>query len=242
MENIEGFYMLKVENLTLKRGDRTILRRIKFTVKAGEVYGIIGPNGAGKSSLAYAIMGCSGYQPNEGKIVFDGKDITNLPIWQRARLGITLAWQEPARFEGITVEDYLLLLGMEKDRKQAEEALKRVLLEPKEYLKRKVDKNLSGGERKRVELAAVFAMRPRLAILDEPDSGIDIISLDRIIGLVYDLKKMGTAVLLITHRADVAKIAERAALIGEGYLVKEGPSQDVVEYFENRCLVCPKFR
>ena len=234
--------MLRIQDLTLKRGGRTILRKINLTVKAGEIYGILGPNGAGKSSLAYAIMGCDGYQSNEGKIIFEGQEITNLPIWQRAKLGITLAWQEPARFEGITVEDYLLLGAKEKNRLELEEALQKVLLEPKEYLKRKVDKTLSGGERKRIELAAILAMRPRLAILDELDSGIDILALDRIIGSIRDLRERDTTVILITHQADVAKIAEQAALIGEGYLVKEGSSQDVVEYFEKKCLPCPKFR
>jgi Fe-S cluster assembly ATP-binding protein len=239
---MEGFNMLRIQDLTIKKAARIILRKINLTVKAGEIYGILGPNGAGKSSLTYAIMGCNGYQPNEGKIIFEGQEITNLPIWQRAKLGITLAWQEPARFEGITVENYLLLGMKEKNQLELEETLQKVLLEPTEYLKRKVDKTLSGGERKRIELAAIFAMRPRLAILDEPGSGIDILTLDRIIGFIRDLRKRDTTVILITHQADVAKIAERAALIGEGYLVKEGSSQDVVEYFENKCLPCPKFR
>ena len=234
--------MLKIENLNIRKDNRVILREIGLAVNSHEIYGILGPNGAGKSSLAYAIMGCNGYRPYQGKIIFDGEEITDLPIWERARLGITLAWQHEARFEGITVEDYLLL-GMKKvEGGELVEALKNVLLDPKEYLKRKIDKTLSGGERKRIELAAIFTMRPRLAILDEPDSGIDMLALDRIIELVRDLRDRGTTVILITHRADVARIAKRAALIGEGYLVREGSSQEVVEYFENRCLVCPQFR
>lgn len=234
--------MLKIENLNIRKDNQVILRDIGLAVNPHEIYGILGPNGAGKSSLAYAIMGCNGYRPYQGKIIFDGEEITDLPIWERARLGITLAWQHEARFEGITVEDYLLL-GMKKGEEgELVEALKNVLLDPKEYLKRKVDKTLSGGERKRIELAAIFTMRPRLAILDEPDSGIDMLALDRIIEFVRDLRDRGTTVILITHRADVARIAKRAALIGEGYLVREGSSQEVVEYFENRCLVCPQFR
>lgn len=234
--------MLKIENLNIRKDNRVILREIGLAVNPHEIYGILGPNGAGKSSLAYAIMGCNGYRPYQGKIIFDGEEITDLPIWKRARLGITLAWQHEARFEGITVEDYLLL-GMKKGEEgELVEALKNVLLDPKEYLKRKVDKTLSGGERKRIELAAIFTMRPRLAILDEPDSGIDMLALDRIIEFIRELRDSGTTVILITHRADVARIAKRAALIGEGYLVREGSSQEVVEYFENRCLVCPQFR
>jgi Fe-S cluster assembly ATP-binding protein len=234
--------MLKIENLNIRKDNQVILRDIGLAVNPHEIYGILGPNGAGKSSLAYAIMGCNGYRPYQGKIIFDGEEITDLPIWERARLGITLAWQHEARFEGITVEDYLLL-GMKKGEEgELVEALKNVLLDPKEYLKRKVDKTLSGGERKRIELAAIFTMRPRLAILDEPDSGIDMLALDRIIEFIRELRDSGTTVILITHRADVARIAKRAALIGEGYLVREGSSQEVVEYFENRCLVCPQFR
>lgn len=91
--------MLRIQDLTLRRGGRTILWKINLTIRAGEIYGILGPNGAGKSSLAYAIMGCNSYQPDEGKIVFEGQEITNLSIWQRAKLKITLVWQEPARFE-----------------------------------------------------------------------------------------------------------------------------------------------
>jgi Fe-S cluster assembly ATP-binding protein len=234
--------MLKIENLSIRKDGRMILREIDLEVNTQEIYGILGPNGAGKSSLAYAIMGSSGYEPCEGKIIFDGQEINNLAIWERAKLGITLAWQQEAHFEGITVEDYLLLGTDTPKNALLEEALHHVLLDPQQYLKREVDRTLSGGERKRIELAAIFTMSPRLAILDEPDSGIDILALDRIIGFVRNLRERGTTVILITHRADVARIADRAALIGEGYLVREGPCQEVVEYFENRCLVCSQFR
>ena len=226
--------MLKIEGLTLKRGDKIILYDINLTVEKGKIYSILGPNGAGKSSLAYALMGCEGYQLNHGSIIFDGQDITNLSIWQRARLGITLAWQEPAHFEGINVEDYLLFGARNKNQHDAQEALCKVLLEPGEYLKRKVDKNLSGGERKRIELAAVFVMKPRLAILDEPDSGIDIISLESIISFIREIKQRGSTVLLITHRVDVAEMAEYAALIEKSSLVKKGEAKEVITFFKNR--------
>jgi len=233
--------MLEIQDLTLERGGKTIFQKINLTIEDGEIYSILGPNGAGKSSLAYTLMGCSGYKLNGGKIFFDGKDITDLPIWQRAKMGITLAWQEPARFEGLLVEDYIQLGMKEKNKEEVKEALQGVLLAPDLYLKRKVDKTLSGGERKRIELAAIFTMRPRLAILDEPDSGVDILALDNVMKFVCSLRDRGATVILITHYAEAAKIAGRAALIGEGYLVKEGTAQEVVEYFENRCLSCPKF-
>jgi Fe-S cluster assembly ATP-binding protein len=234
--------MLIIQDLTIKRDDRTILWKINLTIKAGEIYTILGPNGAGKSSLAYAIMGCDGYQIDEGRIIFEGKEINDLPIWQRAKLGITLMWQEPARFEGIRVEDYVLLGSKEKNLKEVEDALNGVLLDPRLYRKRNVDNKLSGGERKRIELAAIYVMNPRLAILDEPDSGIDILVRDRIMDFIREMKSRGTTVFLITHHADIARIADRAALIGEGHLVKEGSPEEVVQYFESKCLVCPKFR
>jgi Fe-S cluster assembly ATP-binding protein len=234
--------LLKLCALTLKRDERTILWKVDLTVKAGEIYAILGPNGAGKSSLAYAIMGCGDYKVDEGKIIFEGNEINNMPVWERAKLGITLMWQEPARFEGIIVEDYLLLGSKTKYSKDVEKALQGVLLEPERYLKRKVDGKLSGGERKRVELAAISVMKPKMAILDEPDSGIDILVFDRILEFIKELKESGTTVIIITHHADVSRIAQRAALIGEGRLVMEGSSDEVVEYFESKCMVCPKFR
>ncbi|HLC15904.1 MAG TPA: ABC transporter ATP-binding protein [Thermodesulfovibrionia bacterium] len=233
--------MLKIQNLTLQRGGSTILGDINFTVDTGTIYAIVGPNGAGKSTLAYSLMGCDGYQLNGGSIILDGQDITHLNISQRARLGITLAWQEPAHFEGISVEDYLFIGMKEKNLQDAEEALHRVMLAPDQYLKRKVDKNLSGGERKRIELASVFTMKPRLAILDEPDSGIDILALESIIEFIRTLKERGSTVLIITHRVDVAKAAQRAALIDKGCLVNEGTASEVIAFFENKCLLSPKF-
>jgi Fe-S cluster assembly ATPase SufC len=101
--------ILQVENLSLRRDGRDILRRVNLTVRAGEVHALLGLNGSGKSSLAYTLMGCAGYTPDAGRIVFDGRDVTALSISERARLGITLAWQEPARFEGLPVAQYVQL-------------------------------------------------------------------------------------------------------------------------------------
>lgn len=234
--------MLEIRDLTLEKDDKAILQKINLTIEDGEIYSILGPNGAGKSSLAYSLMGCNSYVLSNGKIFFDGKDITDLPIWERAKMGITLAWQEPARFEGLLVEDYLQLGMKEKNKEEVREALEGVLLTPDLYLKRKVDKTLSGGERKRIELAAIYTMRPRLAILDEPDSGVDILALDKIMEFVCSLRDRGAAVILITHYAEAAKISKRAALVDEGYLIREGAAREVVEYFVNRCMCCPKFK
>jgi len=230
--------ILKIDKVSLNLNSRQILKDLSISVREGDIHSILGTNAAGKSSLAYLIMGCSGYIPQSGKIYFLGKDITELSLSQRAKLGITLAWQEPARFEGLTVKDYISVGMKEKDISLIEEALRYVLLDPKSYLQRPVDKTLSGGERKRIELAAVFAMRPKLVILDEPDSGIDILALDNIVDVIKKLKDNGITVLLITHREEVAEIADRTTLICSGYVVKEGTPQEVGKYFKEKCIPC----
>lgn len=234
-----GKEILKVEKVSLNLEGRQILKDLNLSVKEGLIHSILGSNAAGKSSLAYVIMGCGGYTLQTGKIHFAGRDITDLTINKRAEMGITLAWQEPARFEGLTVGDYITLGMREKNEKLIEESLSHVLLEPKDYLDRYVDKTLSGGERKRIELAAVFAMQPKLAILDEPDSGIDILALDNIVGVIRDLKKRGATVILITHREEVSEIADVTSLMCSGSIVREGRPKEVGEYFKERCLPCP---
>jgi Fe-S cluster assembly ATP-binding protein len=169
--------ILSIEGLSLVRGGRQILRNLDLKVEPGQVHALVGLNGSGKSSLAYAIMGCEGYAPDTGRVLFNGRDLSGLSITERARLGITLAWQEPARFEGIPVGKYVGLGVPAGDRERTVAALEAVALPAKTYGYRAADQTLSGGERKRVELAAVYAMHPRLAILDEPDSGIDVLSL-----------------------------------------------------------------
>jgi Fe-S cluster assembly ATP-binding protein len=231
--------ILRIEKVSLNLEGRQILKDLSLSVKKGTIHSILGSNAAGKSSLSYLIMGCCDYIAQKGHIYFLGEDITNLPLSKRAKLGITLAWQEPARFEGLTVRDYISVGMKEKDDTLIKEALQYVLLEPKEYMERLVDKTLSGGERKRIELAAVFAMRPKLAILDEPDSGIDILALDNIVGMIKELKRKGTTVLLITHREEVSEIADWTSLMCSGFIVKEGKPNEVGRYFKEKCLPCP---
>lgn len=151
---------------------------------------------------------------------------------------MTLAWQDPARFEGITVEDYLCLGMAEPSKERIEAALESVALSPQTYLGRTVDQSLSGGERKRIELAAVYAMRPRLAILDEPDSGVDVLSLGDISDLIRRMAAEGTAVLLITHRDEMVPVADVCALMCGGEIVRVGDPQEVREYYKRRCEPC----
>ena len=230
--------LLQVEDLHLTRNGKEILRGVNLAVREGEIHCLLGRNGSGKSTLAYTLMGCEGYTPNRGGITFDGQDITGLSITERARLGITLAWQEPARFEGLKVSDYLALGMKEPSRERMEEALAAVALSPATYLPRAVDDTLSGGERKRIELAAVYAMRPRLAILDEPDSGIDVLSIDDIARLIRRMATEGTTVLLITHRDETVAVADTASLMCEGEIVRNGDPKEVRSYYARRCVPC----
>jgi len=227
--------LLRIENLSLRREGYEILRRVNLTVQPGEVHGLLGLNGSGKSSLAYTLMGCAGYAPDEGRIWFAGQDITRLSITERARLGLTLAWQEPARFEGLPVGAYLALGARDADPGRIAAALEAVALPPAVYLKRPVNHALSGGERKRIELAAVFAMRPKLAILDEPDSGVDTLTLGDIAALVRRMADQGTAVLLITHRDEMLAVADTASLICQGTVVFSGSPDETRAFYGRRC-------
>jgi Fe-S cluster assembly ATP-binding protein len=227
--------LLKVEHLSVRRDGRQILRDVNMTVHPGQIHTLLGLNGSGKSSLAYTLMGCAGYAPYEGRILLGGEDITGMPIHQRARLGLTLAWQEPARYEGLPIGKYVSLGMQEFDREQALAALEAVALSPRTYAVRPVNDTLSGGERKRVELAAVYAMHPRLAILDEPDSGIDTLSLGDIKALIRHMADAGTTVLLITHRDEMAAVADTASIMCLGTVVYSGDPAEARQYYQARC-------
>lgn len=228
--------LLQLSGLHLALQDRIVLDGLDLALAAGEIHGLLGANGSGKSSLAYAVMGCDGYRCSAGEIRLEGRPIDGLPIHERARLGITLAWQEPARFEGLRISDYLRVGRLDAD---ADDCLQRVGLDPREYAARAVDRTLSGGERKRVELAAVLAMQPKLAILDEPTAGIDLLSLDMLIAVIEALKAAGSTVLLITHQAEVAAHADRASQLCGGRIVYQGETVRVLDHYRQRaCRRC----
>ncbi len=231
--------MLSIQNISLIRNGNEILHNISLEVNEGGIHVILGPNGAGKSTLAYVLMGIEGFTPSSGRILFNGEDITNKSIFERAKRGITLGWQEPARFEGLSIEEYLSLGMREKDEREIKKALTMVNLNPERYLKRKVDEALSGGERKRVEFAAIITMKPKLAILDEPDSGIDFVSLDDLLGVMKSLKYQNITLLIITHREEVARIGDRASLMCDGFIVKDSEPWEVTKYFRKVCATCP---
>jgi Fe-S cluster assembly ATP-binding protein len=213
-----------------------ILDGLSLSVEAGEVHALIGTNGTGKSTLASVIMGCEGYGPTSGDVVFDGRSLAGLKVHERARLGITMAWQEPVRFEGITVRQYL---SLRNDSGDPARHIELVGLSAQRYGDRMVDRSLSGGERKRIELASLLALKPRLAILDEPDSGIDMLSMQDIINVIGAFKEGRSAVLLITHREEVAMIADRASQLCAGRIVCSGNPANVAEHYKSRhCDIC----
>ena len=152
---------------------------------------------------------------------------------------MTLGWQEPARFEGLTVRRYLGLGQETANEEDTRKALRAVALGP-EYLDRCVDEGLSGGERKRIELASVYAMRPRLAILDEPDSGIDALTMGEIGQLLHDLSDSGTTVLVISHHDAIVSMAHRASLICEGVVVQTNTPDIVCNRYSHCCTPCER--
>jgi len=228
--------LLQIDGLSFTVAGRAILDSVDLALEAGEIHVLLGANGTGKTTLANLVMGCSGYQPTAGTIRFRGRPIDGLPIHERARLGITLTWQEPARFEGLKVRDYLTL---GEDPGDPAAWLERVGLAADAYLDRAVDKTLSGGERKRIELASALALRPRLAILDEPGAGIDLLSIDEIVGLIRDLRRPDAAVLLITHQQELAQVADRASYLCGGRILATGKPERIAEAYRRRpCKVC----
>ena len=228
--------LLDINHISYQAGTARIIDDLCLSVQDSEIHALLGTNGTGKSTLAYLIAGCEGYRPTAGSIVFAGQDISGLSIHKRAQLGITMAWQEPVRFEGISVAQYLTL-----GNKKLNPALylDMVGLQPALYLSRMVDSSLSGGERKRIELASILALHPKIAILDEPDSGIDMLSTRDIINVINTFKQIGSAVLLITHREEIALSADRASQICNGRIACSGTPREVVaSYKAKHCLAC----
>jgi Fe-S cluster assembly ATP-binding protein len=230
--------MLEIQNLYLSLNGKSIINDLSLHVNESEIHGVLGKNGTGKTTLAYLIMGVGNYIPSAGKMIFEGEDITGLAVSQRAKKGISLAWQEPARIEGLSVRDYLMLSGNARGVKQVERYLSVVGLEPAAYLDRDIDNTLSGGERKRIELASVLAMRPKLAILDEPDSGIDILSLPFLLSAIVEMNKQGSSVLLITHNEKVVETAHRVSVLCAGRILRTGEPGEMSLWFKENCQPC----
>lgn len=228
--------ILETKNLDLSTNGKKILNNINVEFDEDVVQAVVGPNGAGKSSLAFAIMGLDGYRDIAGEIIYQDEVINDLSVSERSKRGISLAWQEPARFEGLKVRDYLEAASSED--RDVGEFLEKLGMDSSDYLDRALDSGLSGGERKKIEMASVLAMKPDLVLLDEPDSGIDVSSLEKIFESIKYLKDNGATVILITHSKTTLKQAEYAYLMCGGSLLDEGPVSEIGKYFEDKCLPC----
>ncbi|MFP4496896.1 MAG: ABC transporter ATP-binding protein [Vulcanimicrobiota bacterium] len=230
--------ILKLEDIHLSFDDTKIIDGLSVSFWKGNIHALVGPNGAGKSTFAYTMMGIGNYKQATGKIIYKGEEIQRLNVDERAKKGITLAWQEPARFEGLTIKSFLKAAARNKDESNLRNALDLVGLNPDEYIDRAVDKTLSGGERKRIELASIYVMEPELVFLDEPDSGIDVAALDKIFEVIKKMKEKGTTVILITHSLTVLQQAEHAFLMCDGKIVDKGSVDKISEYFKTKCIPC----
>ena len=230
--------ILEFDNVSLELDGNRILNNLSLDFWEGHVHAVVGPNGAGKSTLAMTVMGLTGYEHHTGDIRFNGKSLKGLSVDERARMGITLAWQEPARFEGVGVGAYI---GAGKPGATSEEidgTLNLVGLSPARYRSRKVDKTLSGGERKRIELASIALMKPQIVLMDEPDSGVDIEAVNFIFKVIELLKSQGATIILITHSPEVLKHADHGFLLCHGSLMDKGNTQEMLAYFGGKCIPC----
>lgn len=227
--------LLEIHQLTFTADNKTVLDNLNLIIQEGEIHALIGTNGTGKSTLARLVMGCAGYYIGSGDIIFAQQKIDQYSIQKRASLGISMVWQEPAYFEGISVRDYLNL----NNQKNLAECLISVGLNADEYLDRMLDKTMSGGERKRIELASMLALKPRLCILDEPVSGIDLLSIKNIISVIKQIQLQGSTVLLISHREEIASIADRASLLCGGKIILTSTPEKVIQTYKSRaCVIC----
>lgn len=208
--------MLELKDIYFSRDNKDILNGISLNIEEDSFTAVTGPNGSGKSTLAKIIMGIE--KPDKGQILFDGIDITNKSIDERAKMGIAFAFQQPVKFKGITVYD-IIKLSAQKDINKAEacEILSKVGLCAKEYVDREINASLSGGELKRIEIASVVARGSRLTVFDEPEAGIDLWSFNDLIKVFEDMRKnIKGATLIISHQERILNIADKIVLVKAG--------------------------
>jgi lipopolysaccharide export system ATP-binding protein len=221
---------LVIDAVEKKYSQKTVLRGVTMHVKKGEVVGLLGPNGAGKTTSFYTITGL--VEPDAGRIVLDGHDITALPMYRRARLGIGYLPQEASIFRGMTVEENIwsVLEVCEKNNNKRHEMLESLLNEFSiQHIRSSAAMALSGGERRRVEIARALATRPAFMLLDEPFAGIDPIAIADIRNLVAHLKDRGIGVLITDHNVrETLDIIDRAYIIHDGQVLFTGTPEEIV--------------
>lgn len=219
---------------------KTILKNINLKIDEDKFFVVTGPNGSGKSTLAKIIMGIN--KPTSGKILFNGKDITNLSITERAKLGISFAFQQPVKFKGITVKRMIeLATGAEISAPQACKYLADVGLCARDYIDREIDGSLSGGELKRIEIATIVARNSRLTIFDEPEAGIDLWSFNSLIKTFRNLKtKYKCGFIIISHQERILDIADSVIILSNGEIKTIGSKDQVLPHLQTIYSVCSK--
>ncbi len=221
--------LLELKDICFTRDNRKILDHINLDIDIEKFVAITGPNGSGKSTLVKIIMGIE--KPDSGRVIFDGKDITDMPINERAKLGMSFAFQQPVKFKGITVYDLLKIAAKKEINKaQACEVLSKVGLCAKEYVDREVNGSLSGGELKRIEIATVVLRGSKLTIFDEPEAGIDLWSFNNLIEIFEKLsEEIKGSTIIISHQERILKIADEIVLMKAGKIEKVGTSSEILE-------------
>jgi len=220
---------LYTNNLVKKYGKRTVVKKVNIEVNQGEIVGLLGPNGAGKTTTFYMIVGL--IQPNDGQIFLDDIDITELPVYKRARLGVGYLPQEASVFRKLSVENNIkAVLEMNKYSKEEQNEITEKLL--KEFglthIRKSLGIQLSGGERRRTEIARALAINPKFILLDEPFAGVDPIAVEDIQQIVAKLREKNIGILITDHNVhETLSITDRAFLLYDGKILKSGTAEDL---------------
>ena len=220
--------MLELKDICFARDGKQILDNVNLKIDDKKFVVITGPNGGGKSTIAKIIMGIE--KPDSGKIIFNGEDITNKSISERANMGIGFAFQQPVRFKGITVGDLMdLSVGRETKFVEKCDILSSVGLCSKDYLRREINSSLSGGELKRIEIATVVARGTSLSMFDEPEAGIDLWSFNNLIEVFENMAKtVQGSIVIISHQERILNIADEVILIEKGKVKEVGKKDDIL--------------
>lgn len=237
--------MLELQHISLQVEEngktKHILQDINLTLDDNKFVVITGPNGSGKSTLAKIIAGIQ--KPTSGKILFNGKDITECSITERALMGISFAFQQPVRFKGITVKDLIrLAAGTKLSTASACEYLSEVGLCARDYINREVNASLSGGELKRIEIAMTIARKTSLSVFDEPEAGIDLWSFNNLIRVFEKMhQEISGTITIISHQERILNIADEIVLLADGKIVKTGTKEEILPEILNTSRSCKYF-
>ncbi|OHX65477.1 LPS export ABC transporter ATP-binding protein [Flammeovirga pacifica] len=222
--------ILKADNLIKHYGKRTVVNDVSIKVEQGEIVGLLGPNGAGKTTCFYMIVGL--IKPNNGQIHLESENITKLPMYRRAQKGVGYLAQEPSVFRGLTVEENIMLpLEMEKISKEEKNKRVQNLLEEFSltHVKDNLGMSLSGGERRRTEIARTLSTNPSFVLLDEPFAGVDPIAVEEIQRIVYNLKKKNIGILITDHNVtETLSITDRVYILQSGVVFRDGTPDQLI--------------